>query len=181
MEAEHQTIHIYLIKRCQKGDRQAQTELYKLYVAAMYNICRRMMGEEEEAKDVLQDAFITAFSSIHTLKKEVTFGAWLKRIVINHCLNALKKRKLLVSELNDDVEVAEYHEEENEYCALESHKILQAIDHISEGCRTVMNLYLFEGYDHKEIGQILGITESASKAQYSKAKSKVRKILNLNT
>ncbi|UII28016.1 sigma-70 family RNA polymerase sigma factor [Fulvivirga maritima] len=182
MEAEQQTIHIYLVKRCQKGDRQAQNELYKLYVGAMYNICRRMMGEEEEAKDVLQDAFITAFSSISTLKKEVTFGAWLKRIVINHCLNALKKKKLLISELNEGFDMMEPEEEEVcEYCALESRKILQAIDHISEGCRTVMNLYLFEGYDHKEIAHILGITESASKAQYSKAKSKVRKILSLNT
>lgn len=181
MAPEQKTIHIYLVERCQRGDRQAQNELYKLYVGAMYNICRRMMGGEEEAKDVLQDAFITAFSSIHTLKNEITFGAWLKRIVINHCLNAIKKKRLLTTELEEHHDFEEQSAEDMDYCDLEARKVLQAIDNISEGCRTVLNLYLFEGYDHKEIGQILGISESASKAQYSKAKSKIRKLLDVNT
>ncbi|UII33890.1 sigma-70 family RNA polymerase sigma factor [Fulvivirga ulvae] len=179
MESGQQTIHKYLVQRSQQGDRQAQNELYKLYVKAMYNICRRMMGDEEEARDVLQDAFITAFSMIRTLKSEVTFSAWIKRIVVNHCLNALKKRKLMTVAMEDHQDFAEEHEEDLDYSRYEARRVLEAIDQISEGCKTVLNLYLFEGYDHKEIGEILGITESASKAQYSKAKSKIRKILSI--
>lgn len=180
MESGQQSIHKYLVQRSQNGDRQAQNELYKLYVRAMYNICRRMMGNEEDAQDVLQEAFITAFGMIRSLKNESTFSAWMKRIVVNHCLNAIKKRRLLTVDIEDGHNIAEEAEDDPDYSQFEARRILAAIDHISEGCKTVLNLYLFEGYDHKEIGQILGITESASKAQYSKAKSKIRKILNVN-
>ncbi|MEO1052035.1 MAG: sigma-70 family RNA polymerase sigma factor [Bacteroidota bacterium] len=177
MKSGQQTIHKYLINRSQEGDRKAQNELYKLYAGAMYNICRRMMGDEEEAKDVLQDAFVTAFTRISSLKNEVTFSAWLKRIVINHCINCLKKKRHYVTSLEENVDVAEEDNHGFDGQEFEVKRVMKAIDQISEGCRTVLNLYLFEGYDHKEIGQILSITESASKAQYSKAKSKIRKIL----
>ena len=177
MKSGQQTIHKYLVKRSIEGDREAQGQLYQLYVDAMYNICRRMMGDEDEAKDVLQDAFIAAFSMIKNLKNEVTFSAWIKRIVINHCINALKKKRITGISLEEEWQIAEPDQEEPEWIAFEKRRILKAIDEISEGCRTVFNLYLFEGYDHKEIGQILSISESASKAQYSKAKSRIRKIL----
>ncbi|TRX49319.1 sigma-70 family RNA polymerase sigma factor [Fulvivirga sp. M361] len=177
MESGQQTIHKYLVQRSQRGDRQAQNELYKLYVQAMYNICRRMMGDDEEAKDVLQEAFITAFSMIRSLKNEVTFSAWLKRIVVNHCLNALKKKKLMTVELGENDDFVDDDHEDMDYNRYEAKRIMGAIDKISEGCKTVLNLYLFEGYDHKEIGEILGITEATSKAQYSKAKSKIRQLL----
>ncbi len=177
MESGQQTIHKYLVQRSQKGDRQAQNELYKLYVQAMYNICRRMMGDDEEAKDVLQEAFVTAFANIGKLKQEVTFSAWIKRIVINHCLNALKKKRLTTVELDNHDDFLEDVEEDTDFTEFEARRVMGAIDKISEGCRTVLNLYLFEGYDHKEIGQILGISEATSKAQYSKAKSKIRQLL----
>lgn len=183
LNAGDQTIYKYLVQRSQKGDRKAQNELYKLYVGAMYNICRRMMGNEEEAKDVLQDAFISVFGMIKNLKDTAMFSAWIKRIVINHCINALKKKKIFTTSLeekHDLVDGTAYYDEES-YQASEIKNVLKAIDQISEGCRTVLNLYLFEGYDHKEIGQILSITESASKAQYSKAKSKIRMILESTT
>lgn len=177
MESGQQTIHKYLVQRSQQGDRQAQNELYKLYVQAMYNICRRMMADEEEAKDVLQEAFVTAFTSISKLKNEVTFSAWLKRIVVNHCLNALKKKRLATEELGENDDFVEDNNEDDGFMEHETKRIMQAIDKISEGCRTVLNLYVFEGYDHKEIGQILGVSEATSKAQYSKAKSKIRQLL----
>ena len=139
-----------------------------------------MMGDDEDAKDVLQEAFVTAFSMIHSLKNEVTFSAWLKRIVINHCLNALKKKRVAMVDLNESAEFVEEPSEDSDFNRYEARRIMEAIDRISDGCRTVLNLYLFEGYDHKEIGQILGISEATSKAQYSKAKSKIRKLLNVN-
>ncbi len=177
MESGRQTIHKYLINRSQRGDRKAQNELYKLYVGAMYNICRRMMGNSEEAKDVLQDAFIHAFTKLKTLKEERMFSGWLKRIIVNHCLNALKKKKdFAVSE--DMVEhIPNENEENNELYKYQVKKVMSALDKISVGTRTVLNLYVFEGYDHKEIAQILSISESASKSQYSKAKSKIREII----
>jgi len=180
VKSGQQTIHKYLVQRSQQGDRQAQNELYKLYVQAMYNICRRMMGDDEEARDVLQEAFVTAFSMIRSLKHEVTFSAWLKRIVINHCLNALKKKRLMTVDLKESDDFTEESNEDPDFREYRVRRIMAAIDKISDGCKTVLNLYLFEGYDHKEIGQILGITEATSKAQYSKAKSKIRKLLNVN-
>ena len=173
MEYGQQTIHKYLIERCKEGDRQAQNELYKLYAGAMYNVCRRMMGDEDEARDVLQDAFVSAFSRMNSLKDVNLFSAWIKRIVVNHCLNSIRKRREYVVPLEENMDVIEEEEMVN-FNDYEVKKVMWAIDKLPEGARTVFSLYLFEGYDHKEIGEILGITESASKAQYSKAKSKIR-------
>ena len=178
MQSGEQTIHKYLVQRSQAGDRIAQNELYKLYVNAMYNICRRMLCDPEETKDVLQDSFVDAFSRIKSLKNEITFSAWLKRIVVNNCINYLKKKRLATIKWDETIEKPEENSEyENDFRKEEIQKVLKAVDQISEGCRVVLNLYIFEGYDHKEIGQILNISESASKAQYSKAKAKIRKLL----
>ncbi len=178
MQSGQQTIHKYLVQRSKTGDRSAQNELYKLYVNAMYNICRRMLGDPEEAKDVLQDSFIDAFSRIKTLKNEVTFSAWLKRIVINNCINHLKKKRLVFNEWDETIENQEDNDRyDYDFQKEEIKKVLNAVDQISEGCKVVLNLYIFEGYDHKEIAQILNISVSASKAQYSKAKAKIRKLL----
>lgn len=178
MESKHQTIHKYLINRSQRGDRKAQSELYKLYVDAMYNICRRMMGDSEEAKDILQDAFIHAFTKLKTLKEERMFSSWLKRIVVNHCLNALKKRKdfAMSDDIIEDIPI-ENEESKTDVFNYQINQVMLALDKISVGTRTVLNLYVFEGYDHKEIVQILSISESASKSQYSKAKSKIRELI----
>jgi RNA polymerase sigma-70 factor (ECF subfamily) len=176
-----QTIYKYLVKRCKKGDRQAQNELYKLFANAMFNTTRRIMGDDEDAKDVLQESFIEAFAKIHMLKNEVTFPAWIKRIVVNKSINALRKKRISVTSLEEGQEVPfeedEDKDKDKDIIKHEAARILRAIDLISEGCRTVFNLYMFEGYDHKEIGEVLSISESASKAQYSKAKSKIRKVL----
>ncbi len=175
---ENQDIQKYMIERCLQGDQRAQHELYKLYAQAMFRVCRRMMGKEEDAKDVLQEAFITAFQKLHTFRHESTFGAWLKRIVINKCLSTLQQRKLLTSSIDEKFDVVEKNEEtDQETLQYEVKKVMKAIDQISDGCKIVLNLYLFEGYDHQEIADILSITESTSKAQYSKGKKKIREIL----
>ena len=178
MQTGQKSIHAYLILKSQEGDRRAQNELFKLYADAMYNNCRRMMGNDDDAKDVLQDSFVHVFTKIGTLRNIDTFPAWIKRIVINHCLNALKKKSIPTCEINCEVELPELEPfSANEELKIEAKKVLKAIDKISEGCKTVLNLYLFEGYDHSEIADILSISVSASKAQYSKAKAKVRKLI----
>lgn len=137
-----------------------------------------MIGDPDEAKDALQDAFTDAFLKLGTLKDESLFSAWLKRIVINKCLNQIKKQRGF-EYLDETAELPEPEsgDDQAEDVKYEAKKILAAMDQISEGCRIVMNLYLLEGYDHKEIGEILSISESASKAQYSKGKAKIRRIL----
>jgi RNA polymerase sigma factor (sigma-70 family) len=179
VKGEELNIHRDLIIRSQQHDSIAQAKLYQHYARAMYNICRRMMGDEEEAKDVLQDAFIDAFHHLPNLREISTFSAWIKRIVVNKCINAIRKKKLIVAELDENIE---YFEEEDdfEYTQYKAAQILDAVECLPDGCKTVLNLYLFDGYDHKEIAQILGITESASKAQYCKAKGRIRNILDQN-
>ncbi len=151
--------------------------LYKLYAKAMYNICRRMMGDEEEAKDILQESFIDAFQKLPKLREVNTFSSWIKRIVINNCINAIRKRKLETTQLEDNQDFVMEEDDDYEYAEFQAQQILSAIDKLPEGCKTVLNLYLFEGYDHKEIAEILQVTESASKAQYCKAKARIRHLL----
>lgn len=178
LDSSQNSVHLYLVEQCLEGDRKAQFELYKLYSKAMYNICRRMMGNDEEAKDILQDSFVSAFTKLNSFNRQSTFGAWLKRIVINHCINALNRKRIQFEEISDhEAESQEEDWSSDEYARAGAGKIMQAIDKISDGCKTVLNLYLFEGYDHKEIAGILDITESTSKAQYSKAKKKIREII----
>lgn len=176
MKGEEYHIHKELIERCQRNDREAQSKLYGLYARAMYNICRRMMGDDEEAQDLLQESFIDAFQKLPSLRDTSFFSSWIKRIVINHCINAIRKKRLLTTVLEDEFDQME-EVEDFSYQEYRAQEIMGAIEQLPEGCRTVLNLYLFEGYDHKEIGHILSITESASKAQYSKARARVRKLL----
>lgn len=155
----------------------AQAQLYNLYAKAMYNICRRMMGDEEEARDLLQESFIDVFLKLPTLREVSTFSAWIKRIVVNNCINAIRKRKLITAELDENLDL-EDEIDDFEYTEYKAGQVMQAIEALPDGCKTVLNLYLFDGFDHKEIAQILSITESASKAQYCKAKARIRNILD---
>lgn len=134
------------------------------------------MGDEEEARDILQESFIDAFRKLPQLREVNTFSLWLKRIVTNNCINALRKKRLLTEELNEKVDVIE-EVDDFEYTNHKASRIMDAIDLLPDGCKTVLSLYLFEGYDHKEISQILSISESASKAQFCKAKARIREQL----
>ncbi|MDC0584229.1 sigma-70 family RNA polymerase sigma factor [Bacteroidales bacterium] len=174
-------IHKSLVERSIRGEQKAQFELYKLYSQAMLNIAYRMLGSKEEAEDVLQDSFVDAFRRLHSFRFESTFGAWLKRIVVNHSINVIKKRKLNVELFDsmmsfDDYEddADELNEEDLEYTVKKVHS---AMNKLPEGGRVVMSLYLFEGYDHAEIAEILNISESTSKSQYLRAKRKVKDII----
>jgi RNA polymerase sigma-70 factor (ECF subfamily) len=141
----------------------------------------RMMNGREEAEDLLQDAFVAAFKNIHYYREESTFGSWLKRIVINKCINAINKKSVALTELNEEITKEEELEDEGSdnliYEELSVDGIKHAIAKLSDGYRTVLTLYLLEGYDHLEIAEILGISESTSKTQYLRAKKRLREIL----
>lgn len=177
MKGEERNIHRDLIIRSQQQDGRAQAELYGLYAKAMFNICRRMMGDDEEAQDQLQESFIDAFQKLPSLREVSTFSAWIKRIVVNNCINAIRKRKLVMTELDENLDL-EDEVDDLDYTEYKASRIMELIERLPDGCKTVLNLYLFEGYDHKEIGQILSISESASKAQYCKAKGRLRNMLD---
>ncbi len=174
-------IHREIVEQSKVGNSRAQYQLYQLYAKAMYNICYRMMNNHSEAEDMLQEAFCEAFTRLDSFRYESSFGAWLKRIVINKCINSLKKKK---AELvyTDSLHNYEGHDnkEEEEHVALDVQKIKQSIAKLPDGYRIIFSLYLLEGYDHVEISEILGISESTSKSQYMRAKRKVKELLQMN-
>ena len=169
--------HYDIVEACKRGDRKAQFELYKLYSRAMYNICVRMLGSAENAEDALQNSFVDVFTKLDTFRFESTIGAWIKRIVINNCINALKKRRLEFSELTDNAQMPTEGDPSVSEGFLNVPAIQKAIQQLPDGYRTVFNLYALEGYDHEEIGQILNISEATSKSQYSRAKARLREVL----
>jgi len=170
-------IHKEIIELSKAGNSKAQYQLYQLYARAMYNICCRMMNDREEAEDMLQESFTEAFLKLDSFRFESAFGAWIKRITINKCINALKKRKAdLVPVENIPEEVAE-DDIPDDVPGLSVEKIHQAMEKLPEGYRVIFSLYLLEGYDHAEISQIMGISEATSKSQYSRARQRIKEIL----
>jgi RNA polymerase sigma-70 factor (ECF subfamily) len=167
-----------IIERSKKGNRQAQYQLYKLYARAMFNICLRMMNDREDAEDMLQESFSEAFRRLDSFRYESTFGAWLKMIVINRCINEIKRKKAQL-EFFDDMTPFE-DEEDNTYeqeTGLSPEKVKKAMEQLPKGSRMIFSLYLLEGYDHQEISEILDISESNSKTQYMRAKQRIKEIL----
>ncbi len=172
-------INANLVERCKSGSEEAYHLLYQKYVRQMFNVSVRILQSTEEAEDILQEAFVTAFGRIETFRGDSTFGAWLKRIVINKSLNQLKKKKLELFSIDgqEDQNWKEDAPEEKNYPILSVNEIQDAVQLLPEGYRVVLTLFLFEGYSHKEIAQELDITESTSKSQYNRAKKKLREIL----
>lgn len=169
-------IHQDLIAESIKGSNKARYQLYQLYSKAMFNVCYRMMSNREEAEDMLQEAFVLAFQKLDTFRNESGFGSWLKTITIRTCINALNKRKLDLRYM-DDLHRLEIPEEEPEEALYTTENIIEAMNQLPEGGRLVFSLYLMEGYDHGEIAQILGITESTSKSQYMRARRRVYELM----
>jgi RNA polymerase sigma factor (sigma-70 family) len=172
-------LHDDLIARCKAGDERAFHQLYQLYARAMYNVSFRIVGNDEEAEDVLQEAFISAFQHLDNYRAEASFGAWLKRIVINKSINVLKQRRNIRWPEEGDFDVPEETTSAEYGDSLSVERVRKAILELPEGYRAVLSLYLLEGYDHQEIGQILGISESTSKSQLNRAKGKLREKLTV--
>lgn len=169
--------HRELIEACKKGSRTAQFRIYELYYRAMYNTALRIVSDPDDAEDVMQEAFLKAFEKLDTFRGKVSFGAWLKRIVINKALDFLKLKKSAVSieELGDDIKLVEEVEEPDLKC--EPEQVRKAINTLPDGYRIVLSLFLLEGYDHEEISEIMNISNATSRTQYHRAKKKLIEIL----
>ena len=179
MEAIYVDQHSNLVVECKNGNRKSQYELYRLYSKAMFNIAMRILNKEDEAADVLQEAFIDAFTRISDFRQETTFGLWMKQIVINRSISQLRKRRLELIHI-EDINIEDIADEEGidfEEQALQVQQVYQAIQSLPDGYRVVISLYLLEGYDHEEIAHILKISTNTSRTQLMRAKRKLLEIL----
>jgi RNA polymerase sigma-70 factor (ECF subfamily) len=171
--------HYDLVVECKRGSKKACFELYRLYSKAMLNVAFRIVGSVDEAEDVLQEAFLDAFNRVRDFRQETTFGLWLKQIVVHRSINLLRKRRLELVELDDDhtENIAEEEVEDDEDIQYKVAQVKDAMKVLPEGYRVVLSLYLLEGYDHEEIGQILDISENTSRTQFLRARRKLNEIL----
>ena len=164
-----------LINGLIRKDRRSQYAFYNAYSKAMYNVCYRMLGNEMDAEDVMQQSFVDAFRNIESFTFKSTPGAWLKRIMINNCINHIKKKRIHVVDIDGAYQVSEEPPMDDVEYNMEI--VRDAIMELPEGYRVVLSMYLLEGYDHIEIGSVLGISESTSKSQYSRARKKLKEII----
>lgn len=170
--------HRQLVEACKAGSRIAHNELYSEYAKSMYNICYRMMNNAEDARDMLQEGFIEAFTHLSLFRFESTFGAWLKKIMINRCINAVKKKRQMSMVDEDPPDLAAADEVvDEEKLRLDVARVKRAMDQLPHGARIIFSLYLIEGYDHSEIAEIMQISESTSKTQFMRARQMVKDIL----
>lgn len=170
--------HAHLIEACRRGDRKAQFEIYRLYHVAMYNTSLRIVGDPYDAEDVMQEAFLKAFEKLKTYRGEVSFGAWLKRIVINKSLDFLRLKREQIS-LDEAGEIGDLTDDTPDAMevAYQAETIKRAIYSLPEGYRIVLSLILLEGYDHEEVSAILNISNASSRTQYHRAKKKLLELL----
>ncbi|MFO8128772.1 MAG: RNA polymerase sigma factor [Bacteroidales bacterium] len=171
-----------IIKRCLNNDSHAQEALYRQYAPKMFGICLRFTRNKMEAEDVLQDGFIKIFTYLKDFKNEGSLEGWIRRTMINTAINFYKKKVKRYNELNIDKTELPDSDEENIIDKLSAEELLATIQELPDGYRMVFNLSVIEGFTHKEIGDILHISENTSKSQLSRARStlqnKLKKIKN---
>ena len=176
VEAAFKNLHQDLIDGCKTGDQKAQFQIYKLYYKAMYNTSLRIVNDKMEAEDIMQESFLSAFEKIDTYSGIVSFGAWLKKIVINRSLDALSRKKAIFEDIDTHTGIKDESGEETaqkEDIDIRVEAVKEAIEKLPDGYRVILSLYLLEGYDHDEIGEILSISSSTSRSQLSRAKQKL--------
>jgi len=163
-----------IIAACKKGKQQAQLQLYDLYCDAMFTIACRYLKNEEDAKDAMQDGFLKAYSKLETYNATATFGAWLKTIIINQCIDYLKKHRLEFVPLdNENVIVLDDNDWTVDHPISQSH-ILKVIQDLPQKYAVVLQLYLIEGYDHLEISEILDIPVKTSRTHLYRGRTQLK-------
>ena len=176
MQSNHNMSESDLIKGCLEGDRRAQEYLYQRFSPKMYGVCLRYAGKAEDAQDILQDGFVKVFKNLHMYRGDGSFEGWVRRIFVNTAIEHYRRQVNLYT-------VTENHEnllETKELSAFDSLSVkdlMQIIQQLSPGYRTVFNLYVVEGYSHKEIAEMTGISEGTSKSQLARAKGVLQNII----
>ena len=171
---------VLLITACRQGDRKAQHRLYQLYARQMYAICMRYVSDPDDAQDILQEGFVAIYRHLDSFRGENRLFFWMRTVMVNTALNFLrrtKKKRELTDTLDEGLQVADT--DTPEMGELSVDDCMKAVSTLSDGYRTVFNLYAVEGYSHAEIGALLGISEGTSKSQYSRAIKHLRTRLGL--
>lgn len=164
------------ITACKKMQRQAQRQIYEHLAPKLYRVCKRYLKKEEEIEEVLADAFYIIFTKINQLKETKAFEGWAKKIVVNECLHQLRKNvnfNIYLEDISPSTSIA-FEEEKPLY----EEDLLKLLDYLPQGCKTVFKLFVIEGFAHKEIAEMLNISEGTSKSQLNFAKLKLRELVN---
>lgn len=165
-----------LITACKKMHRDSQRQVYELLAPTLYRTCRRYLKKEEEAEEALADAFFTIFTKLDQLKEFKAFEGWARKIAVNHCLLAIRRNVNFNMYLDDVRQISQ--PLADDLTILEEADLLKLLQLIPEGCKTVFNLFVIEGYAHREIAQMLSISEGTSKSQLNAAKSKLKQLVS---
>ncbi len=167
-----------LVEQCKANSRQAQLKLYRQYCDGMFCVAMRFLKNEDDAEDVLQEAFIKAFQKLDQFSGEVTFGAWLKRIVINKSLDFIKSRKMEFVELKEQtIRIAD----EDDWTVEDGitvEEVMNAMEKLPDKYQHVVQMYLVEGLDHSEISGILGLTATSCRTRLMRGKNMLKELLN---
>ena len=156
--------------------RDAQRQVYEQLAPKLYASCKRYLKKEEEIEEAMADAFYTIFTKLDQLKEIGAFEAWARKIAVNHCLATLKKKNNFNMYLDDVKTMSQPYTDEA--TNLEEQDLLHLLNHIPEGCKTIFNLFVIEGYSHKDIASMLNISEGTSKSQLNAAKTKLKELVN---
>lgn len=169
-----------LLERCKENNEKAQLTLYNQYYRAMFNVSYRIVGDSYLAEDVMQESFLKAFTKLDSFSGNVTFGSWLKKIVVNASINELKKsNKHQFESLEETIQIIDFKDEESEnYSELKAESILKTIQSLKSNYKIILTLFFVEGYDLEEITSILNISNENCRTMMSRAKESLRKKLN---
>jgi RNA polymerase sigma factor (sigma-70 family) len=168
-----------LLQGCINKNVTAQKQLYDRFAKRMMGVCLRYADCNEEAQDILQDAFIKVFDRIESFKATGSLEGWIKKVMVNTALDNFRKKKHERDHISVDINEVRYELHDEIHETISAKELLGIIQKLPSGYRTVFNLYAIEGYDHKEISEMLGITESTSKSQYSRARACLQKAIQL--
>ena len=159
-----------LIEGCKSGNRLAQRELYEKFSRKMMAVCLRYVSDKETARDILQDGFVKVFTNIGSFAGQGSFEGWVRRIFVNSALEYLRKSDVLRESMDLDVSSELVHPDASVLEDISAAELMQLVQDLPAGFRTVFNMFAIEGYSHKEVGEALGITESTSRSQFTRAR-----------
>lgn len=167
-----------LIEGCKKGKRQAQKELYDIYSRKMMGVCLRYVNDRETARDLLQDGFVKVFTCIDSYSEAGVFAGWVRKIFVNCALEYLRKSDVLreAADLDNAPELVQ--PDSSAVSDMSAEELMNLVNELPVGFRTVFNLFAIEGYSHKEISDMLNITESTSRSQFTRAKQLLQRKIN---
>ena len=167
-----------LAQRCQAGDVDAFETLYRQHSARVYSLASRMAGSSEDGEDLLQEIFLQAYRKIGTFKGDAALGTWLYRLAVNHCLDYVRSRQAKMNKLTETLDAeTSFEPSARRDTPIARLDLERAIDRLPDGCREAFVLHDVEGFDHKEVGHMLGIAEGTSKSQVFKARARLRALL----